>query len=225
MAMADIAVFTTIQADSNDSDKQQVIKDYLEQAYSQTPHEVNVMTPSNHPNPPTEKKGESFSDAPCSHQGQQETSYDGLLQWWRDYHACHNVTDAKDGNILVTDANAPGGVSDGHMTIAHGRQVKEIDPGEMYNRGCTSGLEAVGTVLHEAGHCVGLKHQGGYGYEDSYDPAEYYMTPVLKGYAEKYDNGDNLCGDYIENYDESYHKKCKEMYYSDCNVNTYMSIE
>jgi hypothetical protein len=135
------------------------------------------------------------------------------------------VPDAKDGNILVTDANAPGGVSDGHMTIAHGRQIRKLGSGDPIGRGCSSGLEAMGTVLHEAGHCVGLKHQGGYGYQDPYEQSEYYMTPVLKGYVEKYDNGDNLCGNHLENYDSYSHTKCKEMFYSECNVDDYMSIE
>lgn len=224
MATATFAIFTTAQAYSDDPDKQLRIEEYLEQVYSQTPHDVNVVKPSNHPNPGEETKGGSFRDAPCSHLGQDEKKYDGLLQWWRDYHACHDVPDAKDGNILVTDANAPGGVSDGHMTIAHGRQIRELGSGDPIGRGCSSGLEAMGTVLHEAGHCVGLKHQGGYGYQDPYEQSEYYMTPVLKGYAEKHDNGDNLCGSNLEDYDSDYYTKCKEMFYSECNVDDYMSI-
>lgn len=182
-----------------------MIKNYIEQAYSQVDgHTVSVVTPFEHPNPPVESAFKSFSDAPCSQFGQDETSYDGLYAWWKDYHACHSLYDAKDCNLLATEKNAPGGRGGGDFCVAHSKQLSNLTTSTT-GRSCSDGHEAMGTVLHEAGHCVGLQHEDRYGYEDPYEPSKYFMTPVLKGYAEKFDEGNNDCGDYIENYDDSTH--------------------
>lgn len=221
MATAEIAVYTTQQAYNDDPDKQDVIKNYLEETYSQVDdHTIDVKTPTHHPDPPTEKHGQEACN-PCGN----GYCYDDLWRWWKKYHQCHGLYDAKDCNLLVTDANAPGGLGAGDYAVARGRQIRYLSTTSTTSRDCGSGHEAMGTVIHEAGHCVKLQHEDGYGYEDPFDETEYYTTPVLKGYIEKFDESTNDCGHYIDDYNSTIHDKCVEIYYSDCNENLNMEIK
>lgn len=129
-------------------------EEFIRGAYNRHGYSVNfVDTTGYKPNPPTEKKGESFTtQCPCDYKF--DCSYSSVLSWFISWLDC-NGPQAIDSTILLTKTNQTnGGVALG--SVAHAQTGKHVCnlPSSYEDYGWNDEDNAMNTVLHEIGHCL-----------------------------------------------------------------------
>lgn len=216
MSRADIAVFITEEAYNTDPEMDEKVKKYLSNAFQGLSYDLGLVNTTHHPDPPTEDASDStpITDTVC---GTDTRDYEDLLEWWYDYHRCNNLPDAADSNLLVTDSTnlAGEGYIGGQIAVASGHQIKNInlsDPVPAREKGST--YYAMATALHEIGHNLGCNHKDGH-HEVVNNSTEYNQTLMMHAYSENFDNGDNSCGNYLDNVQSSMDEYVK-FEFSDC---------
>lgn len=232
MADFQIAVFITYDlyaAAGYTYEAQKWCKKHIEQAINGgTDYTVEVLTPSETPHAPRENivdDGWPYdTSSACPNLG--EATYNDLLEWFDVWHICHDVADAKDANILVTNEASTYGLTTGAESetktcVAEGSETYKFSSTE--SRGCGLKYSQMGaTVLHEIGHAItepGTDPQGvdddwdeeetGDTYQDPFDK-NWYTTPMVT-----YKVSRNECGKTID-YPYNSLPNCFDHYYSQC---------
>lgn len=161
MADYEIAVYSTAKLQRYGEDNynnQFQAKDraetFIEGAYNRHGYSVNfVNTTSYEPNPPTEKKGESFTtQCPCDHKF--DCSYSSVVRWFDSWLDC-NGPQAADSTILLTKTSQTnGGVALGSIVhVQTGEHICDL-PSSYEDYGWNDEDNAMNSVLHEIGHCM-----------------------------------------------------------------------
>lgn len=195
MGTATVAVFTTQELYNQDIAVEANINSYLADAFAETSHSHQTVATGTHPNPPTEEIFQPITDTVC---GNLEKDYQGLLDWWYDYHRCNNLPEAADANLLVTNSTSLGGEGNigGQMSVAAGAQIANLP--------CCSTVEtadsqprydAMQTSIHEIGHNLGLVHPDGY---HSVSGDDYYQSFMMHDYSDPLGGGNNNCGKHLQ---------------------------
>lgn len=181
-------------------------KTYLEGAFSYSSDSINVQTPTERINTPTEKVLDSFdAQPPCTNIS--EGTYNNLGQWWEDrFSYCDDISPSYDVDLLLTSYDSEGGIciNDQYACAEGGQHVADL-PSSHYLYGCTRPYNSMQTALHEVAHGLlnhSNEHEMGYTYDHSGTKAKTPMATTGQ---------DNVCSNYVDQDDG-----CWEMRYSDC---------
>jgi hypothetical protein len=218
MTIVEVDVFVTDELDNNDPQAKDKFESYLKDTFSRVSnYDVVVSKRGTTPNPPTEKTYKEFTyDFECF----DEQPYK-LLPWWRDYQKCYIDTGAADSRILLSNDSGLSGkaYSGGLYAVAAAEQISQLSTDPKWN-GCSTGLEAMQTAIHEVGHNLGADHHDGDLYENSTE-SKYYTFHMLSGYGEEIDGEKNNCGEDIPYIDGTDQTKCSAMDFDSCSVSNF----
>jgi hypothetical protein len=165
-------------------DPESALNKFVPENFQEAGHSVNLTIHTTNPNPPAESLSAPdqwpTEDDPCAQFGQEPTTYNDLLEWWLDWHACNASETHGDANILVTNYDSTAGVTTGdcdetgnHYCVAEAHRIGDLADEDVDNAGPDVRYSQMyATVLHEIGHAV-IDETGSF--SCSSDPSEERM--------------------------------------------------
>lgn len=181
----DIGIWLTYELETNGVGKpRKALNKFVPENFKEADHSINLTVHTSNPNPPAESVYASdqwpTDDDPCAQFNEGYTTYDNLLDWWQDWHACNASETHGDANVLVSDYDSTAGLTGGdcdqtgnHFCVAEGHRLGDLADEDVDNAGPdTRYSQMYATVIHEIGHAV-IDETGSYACSDS--PSESRM--------------------------------------------------
>lgn len=163
----DIGIWLTSELYYNGlGDPEGALSKFVPENFTEAGHSIDLTIHTTNPDPPAESFNHPdhwpTEGAPCSNFGQTATTYDNLLVWWEDWHACQASETHGDANVLVTNWDSTGGATSGdcnetgnHHCVAEAHRIGDLADEDVNNSGPeTRYSQMYATVLHEIGHAV-----------------------------------------------------------------------
>lgn len=131
--------------------------------FNEIGHSINLEIHDTNPNPPSDRAKDGIwpitTQSPCSKY--QNVTYNALIDWWVEWHACKGVTH-DDANILLTNFESNYGVTRGdcdeelsHRCVAEASEIGRLHDETINSSGSDLRYKQMyATVLHEIGHAV-----------------------------------------------------------------------